>query len=122
MNIGGLELHEIILADAGFALNDYTITPYDLSEVSYGLDEKQVNFNRRVSRCRVRVENAIGYLKNRFSILKKKNHYSVEKMGDIIMGCCVLHNMILIGGDPLEFEQLQQDPMPRPVISEVSNT
>ena len=40
MNIGGLELHEIILADAGFALNDYTITPYDLSEVSYGLDEK----------------------------------------------------------------------------------
>ena len=38
--IGGVPMHEIILADSGFTLNDYTITPFDLTGVTYALDEK----------------------------------------------------------------------------------
>lgn len=113
INLGGIPFHEIILADAGFAVNEYTLTPFDLSDVTYALDPKQVNYNRRLSRCRVRVENAIGLLKNRFTMLKRKNHYGVEKMGDIFLACCVLHNFILMNGDPSEFHEETVEPEPR---------
>ena len=39
-NIGGIPMHEIILADSGFTLNDYTLTPFDLTGVTYALDTK----------------------------------------------------------------------------------
>lgn len=69
--INGFPFPEVILADSGFRQTEYVMTPYDMTGIVYALDERQVNYNRRLSRARVRVENAIGYLKNRFTILKR---------------------------------------------------
>jgi hypothetical protein len=91
-----------------------------MRDVTYALDDKQINFNRRLSRCRVRVENAIGYLKNRFTILKRKNHYGVAKMSDIFQCACVLHNLILLNGEPLDYGELPTDVEPRAPFVDVS--
>lgn len=40
MNIAGVPMGEIILADSGFAVNDYTVTPFDMNGVTYALDAK----------------------------------------------------------------------------------
>ena len=77
--------------------------------VNFSLSEAQVNYNRRVSRLRVKVENSIGYLKNRFSILKRRNHYTPEKMSRILMACCVLHNFLRVNGEELEYGDLEQE-------------
>ena len=38
MVIGGVPVNELILADSGFNLNEYTMTPFDMTGVTYALD------------------------------------------------------------------------------------
>ncbi len=76
VNIGTFALREYILADAGFNSSDYVVTPFTFHGIEYSLTEHQINYNRRISRCRVQVENGLGFLKNRFPILKKRNNYT----------------------------------------------
>ena len=86
----GIPMKEIVLADSGFTNNRALISPFDMQNVTYALSEKQINYNLRLSRVRVRVENSIGYLKNRFTILKRKNHYNPVKMSKVFLVCCIL--------------------------------
>ena len=93
--IGGYDIPQFLLADSGFCNDGHLICPFNLQGVTFTLGDKQVNYNRRISRCRVKIENAIGYLKNRWTILKRKNHYSPAFMCDVLLACCVLHNFLL---------------------------
>lgn len=60
VTIGDTVLREYILADSGFAPNNYTVTPFDHRGARANLTAQQVEYNRRISRVRVLVECSIG--------------------------------------------------------------
>lgn len=64
------------------------------------LTPRQIEFNYRLSSRRVCIEHAFGILKGRFRRLSKRVHlFEHAFLVDVIMGCCVLHNICLDGGD-----------------------
>lgn len=113
--IEGLPIPELVLADAGFSNDHNILCPFNQQGVKYTLSPKQTYYNRRISSCRVQVENAIGYLKNRFTVLKRKMHYSPDKMARIFTACCVLHNFVLACGEPVAYGTIEDSEMDMPV-------
>jgi len=92
-----------VLGDAGFPLIDGRIlTPfkgvrYHLSEFGTGRTAPQNPrelYNLRHSKLRNIIERAIGWLKNRFRILRSSNAIDFEFFMNVIMCCCLVHNMI----------------------------
>ncbi|KAJ1518861.1 hypothetical protein ONE63_011525 [Megalurothrips usitatus] len=62
-----LEVDEHLVGDGGYTLADYLLTPF----ANNGhLTAEQLNFNRRLSQCRVRVENAFARAKGKWRRLK----------------------------------------------------
>ena len=57
------------------------------------LNDEQKRFNYRLSRARMVVENAFGRLKGRWRILLKRIDSKLENVQDIIVTCCILHNL-----------------------------
>ena len=51
------------------------------------------NFNYRLSRTRMVVENAFGRIKGRWRCLLNRNDATTEDVPTIISACCVLHNL-----------------------------
>ena len=63
------------------------------------LSNAQKIFDKRLSRARIVSENAFGRLKARWRQLLKQNDRSVSNIPNIIMACCILHNICEIHGD-----------------------
>lgn len=85
-----------ILGDAAYPCRQFLITPYK----DHGhLSDEQTTFNTRLSATRVLIENAFGVLKQRFRQLKEIEFFSVERMCQLIMSCCVLHNLCIDADD-----------------------
>ena len=61
-------------------------------------------YNRRLSRGRILVENGIGALKMRFPILKNTMRIRRKNVSTIVMGCCILHNLMTNMGIPMPDE------------------
>ncbi|XP_057760648.1 protein ANTAGONIST OF LIKE HETEROCHROMATIN PROTEIN 1-like [Arachis stenosperma] len=95
------------LADAGYMLRSgliisYRSTRYHLSEYSRHPPENPKElFNLRHFSLRNAIERAFGVLKNRFPILSEMSRYNIDKVSEIIISCCILHNF-LIDFDPDE--------------------
>ena len=63
------------------------------------LSQEQKKFNTFLSSARVAVERAFGVLKARSRYLLNCLDHSMENLSDIIMSCCVLHNICQMKGD-----------------------
>lgn len=85
-----------ILGDGAFPLKKTLMKPY---LITADMPEKQVNFNARLSRARVVVEDAFGRLKGRWRILLKRADYNVNNLREILMSCIILHNLCERQGD-----------------------
>ena len=57
------------------------------------LTPEQRNFNRKLFSCRSSVERAFGLLKSRWRCLLKRLDSKKQNIPEIIMTCCVLHNL-----------------------------
>jgi len=57
------------------------------------LTRAQRTFNRKLSSCRVKIENAFGCLKQRFRQLYHLKLRDIVRIVSVIHACCVLHNM-----------------------------
>ena len=57
------------------------------------------NFNYRLSRARIVGENAFGRLKARWRKLLKQNDMSISNVPNVIMACCILHNVCEVHGE-----------------------
>jgi hypothetical protein len=72
---------------------------------------------RRYNRCQIKtrniVERTIGILKNRFGCLFTKLRYQPEMVGNIVVACCILHNLAILHNEPNTYEPDPQadDPM-----------
>ena len=80
----------IFVADEAFALDVHVMKPYSQKF----LDDAQQEFNTRLSRARVTVENAFGILASRFGVFQAPIRLEPEKASIITMASCYLHNFL----------------------------
>lgn len=81
----------VILADKAFALNEYTMKPFQ-GESARGSQERI--FNYRLSRARRVVENAFGILSSVFRVLRKPMLLEPKTATKIILATIHLHNYL----------------------------
>ena len=70
------------------------------------LTQKQKEFNYRLSRARIVVENAFGRLKARWRCLLKQNDI-VTNVPKVVTACCILHNICEIHGNMFDDDWLE---------------
>ena len=70
------------------------------------MPKENTTFNYRLSRCRCTVERAFRLLKNRLRCLKEKMEFNMENTINIIKTFAILHNLCIITGDPVIYQQL----------------
>lgn len=63
--------------------------------------EAQMNFNRRLSQCRVRVENSYALAKGKWRRLKQLYVRRPDVAMDHVTASFVLHNFVILNGEPL---------------------
>ncbi|XP_043469299.1 putative nuclease HARBI1 [Leptopilina heterotoma] len=79
-----------ILGDTAYPCLKHLLVPYkDRGHMT----RAQVKFNQKLSSCRVVVENAFGSLKQRFRQLYYMKLKNIVRLIEIIVACCVLHNL-----------------------------
>ena len=64
-------------------------------------------FNKVHSQTRVVVETTFGALKGRWRRLLHEITLDMEFIPDIVMACCILHNICVIMYDPIAIEDLK---------------
>ena len=83
-----------LIGDSAFELHPHLIVPYPTPKTRE-LTRTEKKFNYQLSKARACIENAFGFLKGRFRILKYRITADLPKIPDIIMACCVLHNICM---------------------------
>ena len=63
------------------------------------MSSNQRSFNYQVSCARIVTENAFGRLKARWKRLSKQNDMEVTRVPQVILACCILHNVCEVHGD-----------------------
>ncbi|XP_077485546.1 uncharacterized protein LOC144096611 [Amblyomma americanum] len=67
---------------------------------NYGtMTRAMISFKNCHAATRVKIENAFGMLKQRFWQLRFVEFHTVDKITQLILSCCVLHNICLDAGD-----------------------
>ena len=88
--IHGVKVPVVIIADAAYPLLSWVMKPFpDNGKLSV----EKLQFNYRLSRARMVVENAFGRLKGRWRCLLKQNEADHSKINDVVAACCTLHNI-----------------------------
>lgn len=85
-----------LLGDTAYPNTSNLLTPY--RDNGY-LTQQQKRFNYLHSSTRVFIEQSFGLLKGRLRILKFVNVYRTDIIPNIIIACCVLHNMCMKNND-----------------------
>ena len=96
----GISGDKLILADSGYGIAPYLMTPYPRAESA--TDPIKSRFNTALSHDRVVVENTLGQLKNQFQMLRVTIRLSLEEVPKFILACCILHNVGIHLGDVFE--------------------
>ncbi|CAN7948047.1 unnamed protein product [Ixodes pacificus] len=85
-----------LLGDAAYPITEHVLTPF---KKYGGMTKAKSTYNRRHAATRVIIENAFGLLKQRFRQLRYVEFTTVDKITQLIVGCCVLHNICMDAGD-----------------------
>jgi DDE superfamily endonuclease len=85
-----------IVGDAAYPSLRWIIPPF---RDNGRLTATQRDFNHIHSSTRIIVENAFALLKGRFRKLKYVSMNSVDEIPSVVLSCCVLHNICILGDD-----------------------
>ncbi|KAK0145349.1 putative nuclease HARBI1 [Merluccius polli] len=99
-----------LIGDRGYPLKPWLMTP-----VANPRTPQEQHYNRVHARSRSVVERAIGLLKGRWLCLSSAGgalQYKPEKVCHIILACCVLHNLAIRHGVPLQEPPRADEPIP----------
>ncbi|KAK3911740.1 Putative nuclease [Frankliniella fusca] len=92
-------VHEHLVGDGGYGISDFMMIPF----VDNGhLTPAQSTFNSKLSQCRVKVENSYALVKGKWRRLKMLYARRPDVVTDHITASFVLHNFILLNGEPYE--------------------
>lgn len=101
--LSGVNVQPVILGDSAYPLLPWLMKPFPDNGQ---LTREQRQYNYRQSRARMVVENAFGRLKGRWRILLKRNDTHVEYLGNLVLACCILHNLCESAGENFNDELL----------------
>ena len=87
-----------IVADCGYPLFSWCITPFKTGPMGIPLSRKEVCFNRKHSSTRMSVERGFRILKSRFKEIGTKSSLKLDFLPTVVH-CCVLHNILLASKD-----------------------
>ncbi|XP_065356325.1 uncharacterized protein LOC135950720 [Calliphora vicina] len=98
---------EWLVGDSAYKLTGTVVTPFRANSSELNLKER-TNFNKTLSRYRIRIEHCFGLMKERFNSLKElkiqiKNKSSVKHACDWILVCAILHNILLDQKEVVDF-------------------
>lgn len=88
--VSGVLIRPLILADGAYPPFRWLLKPYTRNRV---LSRSEIRFNTVLSQSRSIVERAFGLLKTRWRCLLKKLEQHIENVSNVILACCVLHNI-----------------------------
>lgn len=108
----------VFVADEAFALHQNLLKPYTLK---LPLTREQLEYNRRVSRARVVVENAFGILASRFGVFQKAICLEPKKAATIVIASCYLHNFLSTHNNQT-YSSLEDSSTSEPLVSLRGNT
>lgn len=95
-----------ILGDAAYPTRRWLLTPF---RDNGHLTDQQKKYNQYHSSNRVVIERAFALLKGRFRRLKYLETIKLDTSVEIIMICCVLHNICILTNDNIDDFLVQQD-------------
>ena len=95
----GLPFPPYIVADRGYPLLSWCITPFKMGPMGSPLTNEEVWFNRKHSSTRMCVERGFGILKARFKEIGSKSSLKLDFLPTVVHTCCVLHNILLASKD-----------------------
>ena len=108
-----------LIGDSAYPLLSWLIKPYAFSS---SLSRQHKNYNYQISSGRVVVEMAFGRLKARWRRLNKKIEMHVDNVPNVILACCILHNVCEIHNDEFNEEWLADVDLEQPDDTHVSTT
>ena len=91
----------VIIGDGAYPLTSWLLKPYSDNGT---LTRSEIKYNRTLSSARSVVERAFGILKACWRCLLKRLDNRTRNVVDIIITCCVLHNICEENGDEVEDE------------------
>ena len=95
----GLPFPPYIVADRGYPLLSWCITPFKTWPMGSPLTSEEVWFNRKHSSTRMSVERGFDILKARLKEIGGKSSLKLDFMPTVVHTCCVLHNIFLASKD-----------------------
>ena len=101
--INGTQVRPLVLGDGAYPLLPWLMKPYPNAAI---LNRSQRRFNRTLSSARSTVERAFGILKARWRILLKKLDNRFENIPEVILACCILHNLCQQAGEEFDDEEI----------------
>lgn len=88
-----------LIGDLAYKLSPYLLVGF---KNNGALTPAQINFNNKLSQCRVVIENAFAHLKGRFRRLKSLDTIRLDLIPLLSVSGAVLHNICILNGDLLE--------------------
>ena len=95
-DVDNVKIRPLLLSDSAYPATLWQVKPYKQNTM---LNHSQNKFNKALSSARVTIERAFGVLKGRWRCLLKRLDNNLENIPDIILACCVLHNITQLKGD-----------------------
>ena len=95
----GLAFPPYIVADRGYPLLSWCITPFKKGPMGLPLSREETWFNQKHSSTRMSVERGFGILKGRFKEIGTKSSLKLDFLPTVVHTCCVLHNILLASKD-----------------------
>ena len=92
----GYEIRPFLIGGGAYRVNTWLLKPFPNN---LNLSQEQNKFNRLLSSAKVAVERAFGILKARWRCLLNCLDHNIENLSDVIISCCVLHNICQMKGD-----------------------
>ena len=94
--IDGYKIRPFLIGDGAYPANTWLLKPFPNN---LNLSQEHDKFSRLLSSVKVAVERAFGILKARWRCLLNCLDHNIENLPDVIISCCVLHNICLMKGD-----------------------
>lgn len=85
-----------LLGDLAYKLSSYLLVGF---KNIGGLNNREKNINKKLSQCRVVIENAFAYLKGRFRRLKYFETVRLDLICLLTVSVCIMHNICILNED-----------------------
>lgn len=118
----GLPFPPYIVADRGYPLLSWCITPFKMGPMGNPLSQEELWFNHKHSSTRMCVERGFGILKARFKEIGSKSALKLNFLPTVVHSCCVLHNILLASKDRTLDQILRDCELPNIEATDISGT